>query len=72
MAKEKKTTNDSNFVTVNNEQIDITKLENNSISYLNHLFDLDKQAKELDFKLQQVRTARAAFLSLFDKSRKKE
>ena len=31
-----------------------------------------KQAKELDFKLQQVRTARAAFLSLFDKSRKKE
>lgn len=72
MAKEKKTTDDSNFVTVNNEQIDITKLENDSISYLNHLFDLDKQAKELDFKLQQVRTARAAFLSLFDKSRKKE
>ena len=72
MAKEKKTTNDSNFVTVNNEQIDITELENDSISYLNHLFDLDKQAKELDFKLQQVRTARAAFLSLFDKSRKKE
>ena len=72
MAKEKKTTNDSNFVTVNNEQIDITKLENDSIAYLNHLFDLDKQAKELDFKLQQVRTARAAFLSLFDKSRKKE
>jgi len=72
MTKEKKTTNDSNFVTVNNEQIDITKLENDSISYLNHLFDLDKQAKELDFKLQQVRTARAAFLSLFDKSRKKE
>ena len=72
MAKEKKKTNDSNFVTVNNEQIDITKLENDSISYLNHLFDLDKQAKELDFKLQQVRTARAAFLSLFDKSRKKE
>jgi len=72
MAKEKKTTNDSNFVTINNEQIDITKLDNDSISYLNHLFDLDKQAKELDFKLQQVRTARAAFLSLFDKSRKKE
>lgn len=72
MAKQKKTTNDSNFVTINNEQIDITTLENDSISYLNHLFDLDKQAKELDFKLQQVRTARAAFLSLFDKSRKKE
>ena len=72
MAKQKKTTDDSNFVTINNEQIDITKLENDSISYLNHLFDLDKQAKELDFKLQQVRTARAAFLSLFDKSRKKE
>jgi hypothetical protein len=72
MAKQKKTTDDSNFVTINNEQIDITTLENDSISYLNHLFDLDKQAKELDFKLQQVRTARAAFLSLFDKSRKKE
>ena len=72
MAKQKKTTDDSNFVTMNNEQIDITTLENDSISYLNHLFDLDKQAKELDFKLQQVRTARAAFLSLFDKSRKKE
>jgi hypothetical protein len=72
MTKEKKTTDDSNFVTINDEQIDITKLENDSISYLNHLFDLDKQAKELGFKLQQVRTARAAFLSLFDKSRKKE
>lgn len=72
MAKQKKTTDDSNFVTINNEQIDITTLENDSISYLNHLFDLDEQAKELDFKLQQVRTARAAFLSLFDKSRKKE
>ena len=72
MAKQKKTTDDSNFVNINNEQIDITTLENDSISYLNHLFDLDKQAKELDFKLQQVRTARAAFLSLFDKSRKKE
>lgn len=72
MAKQKKTTDNSNFVTINNEQIDITTLENDSISYLNHLFDLDKQAKELDFKLQQVRTARAAFLSLFDKSRKKE
>lgn len=72
MAKQKKTTDDSNFVTINNEQINITTLENDSISYLNHLFDLDKQAKELDFKLQQVRTARAAFLSLFDKSRKKE
>ncbi len=72
MTKEKKTTDDSNFVTINNEQIDITKLENDSISYLNHLFDLDKQAKELGFKLQQVKTARAAFLSLFDKSRKKE
>ena len=42
MAKQKKTTDDSNFVTINNEQIDITTLENDSISYLNHLFDLDK------------------------------
>lgn len=72
MPKEKNTTDDSNFVTINDEQIDVTKLENDSIVYLNHLFDLDKQLKDLDFKAQQVRTARAAFLSLFDKSRKKE
>ena len=72
MSKEKNTTDDSNFVTINDEQIDVTKLENDSIVYLNHLFDLDKQLKDLDFKAQQVRTARAAFLSLFDKSRKKE
>lgn len=72
MSKEKNTTDDSNFVTVNDEQIDVNQLENDSIVYLNHLFDLDKQLKDLDFKAQQVRTARAAFLSLFDKSRKKE
>ena len=72
MSKEKNTTDNSNFVTVNDEQIDGNQLENDSIVYLNHLFDLDKQLKDLDFKAQQVRTARAAFLSLFDKSRKKE
>ncbi len=72
MSKEKNTTDNSNFVTVNDEQIDVNQLENDSIVYLNHLFDLDKQLKDLDFKAQQVRTARAAFLSLFDKSRKKE
>ena len=72
MSKEKNTTDNSNFVTVNDEQIDVNQLENDSIVYLNHLFDLDKQLKDLDFKAQQVRTERAAFLSLVDKSRKKE
>jgi hypothetical protein len=61
-----------NIVTVNEEEINVDTLDSNSILYLNHVFDLDKQINELDFKAQQVRTAKAAFLSMFDKSRKKE
>tara|TARA_R110000803_G_scaffold194659_1_gene257786 strand:- start:226 stop:450 length:225 start_codon:yes stop_codon:yes gene_type:complete len=61
-----------NIVTVNDEEINVDTLDSNSILYLNHVFDLDKQINELDFKAQQVRTAKAAFLSMFDKSRKKE
>ena len=61
-----------NIVTVNDEEINVDTLDSNSILYLNHVFDLDKQINELDFKAQQVRTAKAAFLSMFNKSRKKE
>ena len=61
-----------NIVTVNDEEINVDTLDSNSILYLNHVFDLDKQINELDFKAQQVKTAKAAFLSMFDKSRKKE
>jgi len=61
-----------NIVTVNDEEINVDTSDSNSILYLNHVFDLDKQINELDFKAQQVRTAKAAFLSMFDKSRKKE
>jgi hypothetical protein len=50
----------------------VDTLDSDSILYLNHVFDLDKQLTDLDFKAQQLRTAKAAFLSMFDKSRKKE
>ena len=75
MAKEEKVLEEetkTNIVTVNGEEIDVSSLESDSILYLNHVFDLDKQLTDLDFKAQQLRTARAAFLSMFDKSRKKE
>jgi hypothetical protein len=72
MAKAKEEIVEKNIVTVNNEEIDVDTLDSDSILYLNHVFDLDKQINELDFKAQQVRTAKAAFLSMFDKSRKKE
>ena len=72
MAKAKEEIVEKNIVTVNNEEIDVDTLDSDSILYLNHVFDLDKQLTDLDFKAQQLRTARAAFLSMFDKSRKKE
>ena len=72
MAKAKEEIVEKNIVTVNNEEIDVDTLDSDSILYLNHVFDLDKQLTDLDFKAQQVRTAKAAFLSMFDKSRKKE
>ena len=68
----KQETKKENIVKVNGEEIDVSSLESDSILYLNHVFDLDKQLTDLDFKAQQLRTARAAFLSMFDKSRKKE
>ena len=68
----KQETKKENIVKVNGEEIDVSSLESDSILYLNHVFDLDKQLTDLDFKAQQLRTAKAAFLSMFDKSRKKE
>ena len=72
MAEAKEEIVEKNIVTVNNEEIDVATLSCDSILYLNHMFDLDKQLTDLDFKAQQLRTAKAAFLSMFDKSRKKE
>ena len=68
----KQETKKENIVKVNGEEIDVSSLESDSILYLNHVFDLDKQLTDLDFKAQQLRTAKAAFLSMFNKSRKKE
>ena len=74
MAKKEKVVEqkETNIVTVNGEEIDVSSLGQDSILYLNHMFDLDKQLTDLDFKAQQLRTAKAAFLSMFNKSRKKE
>ena len=36
------------------------------------MIDLDKQLETLNFKSQQARTAKAAFLSMFNKSRKED
>ena len=58
-----------NIIKVGDEEIDVTTLSNDSILYLNHMIDLDKQLGNLNFKLQQARTAKAAFLSMFNKSR---
>ena len=62
----------NNIIKVDNEEIDVTTLSNDSILYLNHMIDLDKQLGTLNFKLQQARTAKAAFLSMFNKSRKED
>ena len=62
----------NNIIKVDDEEIDVTTLSNNSILYLNHMIDLDKQLVTLNFKLQQARTAKAAFLSMFNKSRKED
>lgn len=62
----------NNIIKVDNEEIDVTTLSNDSILYLNHMIDLDKQLETLNFKSQQARTAKAAFLSMFNKSRKED
>jgi len=62
----------NNIVTVNGEEINIESLGDDSLSYLNHVFDLDKQLSTLEFKAQQARTAKTAFLSMFNNSRKEQ
>ena len=59
----------NNSITVDEEVIDINTLSEESRMYLDHLMDLDKQVQDLNFKLQQVRTAKSAFLSMFNNSR---
>ena len=59
----------NNSITVDEEVIDINTLSEESRMYLDHLMDLDKQVQQLNFKLQQVRTAKTAFLSMFNNSR---
>jgi len=61
-----------NIVKVGEEEIDVSTLSNNSILYLRHMIDLDKQIEELNFKSQQARTAKTAFLSMFNKSREED
>jgi hypothetical protein len=36
------------------------------------MIDLDNQIEELNFKAQQARTAKTAFLSMFNKSREED
>jgi hypothetical protein len=62
----------NNIIKVDNEEIDVTTLANDSLLYLNHMIDLDKKLEKLNFEAQQVRTAKTAFLSMFNKSRKKD
>ncbi len=60
---------ETNNITVDDEVIDISTLSEESRMYLDHLIDLDKQVQQLTFKLQQVRTAKSAFLSMFKNSK---
>ena len=63
------TESNTNTLTIDDEVIDINTLSEESRMYLDHLVDLDKQVQKLNFKLQQVRTAKTAFLSMFSNSR---
>jgi hypothetical protein len=64
-------TNNTN-ITIDDEVIDIDSLSDESKLYLEHLIDLEQQTTKLNFKLQQLRTAKSAFLSMFNKSKQKE
>lgn len=59
-------------VTIDNEIIDINELSDESRLYLEHLVDIEKQLQDLTFKSQQLRTAKSAFLSMFNNSKQKE
>jgi hypothetical protein len=65
MAKETNT----NTLTIDDEVIDINTLSDESKLYLDHLLDIEKQLTKLTFKSQQLRTAKTAFLSMFNNSR---
>jgi hypothetical protein len=59
-------------ITIDDEVIDVDSLSDESKLYLEHIIDLDQQTTKLNFKLQQLRTAKSAFLSMFNKSKQKE
>jgi hypothetical protein len=59
-------------ITIDDEVIDVDSLSDESKLYLEHLIDLEQQTTKLNFKLQQLRTAKSAFLSMFNKSKQKE
>jgi hypothetical protein len=61
-----------NTITIDDEVINIDTLSEDSKSYLEHLIDLENQIKQLTFKLQQARTNKSAFFTLFTKSREAE
>jgi hypothetical protein len=71
MANNTNNTNNTN-ITIDDEVIDIDSLSDESKLYLEHLIDLEQQTTKLNFKLQQLRTAKSAFLSMFNKSKQKE
>ena len=64
-------TNNTN-ITIDDEVIDVDSLSDESKLYLEHLIDLEQQTTKLNFKLQQLRTSKSAFLSMFNKSKQKE
>jgi|JYMV01.1.fsa_nt_gi hypothetical protein len=59
----------SNTITIDDEVIDTSSLSHESKLYLDHLLDIEHQLQTLTFKTQQLNTAKAAFVSLFTKSR---
>jgi len=61
-----------NTITIDNEVINVDTLSDDSKLYLEHLIDLEQQLNKLNFKLQQLRTAKSAFLSMFNTSKQKE
>ena len=58
-----------NTLTIDDEVINIDSLSDESKLYLDHLLDIEKQLTKLTFKSQQLRTAKTAFLSMFNNSR---
>jgi len=56
-------------IRIDDEAININSLSDESKLYLDHLVDIENQLKELTFKTQQLRTAKSAFLSMFNNSR---